>query len=73
MSSFQTHPSGYGMKRLSELTGLSRHVLRKWEQRSTFLSPRRTTNGYRFDDLEELQLLFFLKYQSAVTSEKREP
>lgn len=51
------------MKQLSELTGLSRHVLRKWEQRYTFLSPRRTTNGYRLYDLEELQLLFFLKYQ----------
>ena len=51
------------MKQISELTGLSRHVLRKWEQRYTFLSPRRTTNGYRFYDLEELQLLFFLKYQ----------
>lgn len=51
------------MKRVSDLTGLSPHVLRKWEQRYTFLSPRRTTNGYRFYDLEELQLLFFLKYQ----------
>lgn len=53
------------MKRLSELTGLSRHVLRKWEQRYTFLSPRRTTNGYRFYDPEDLQLLCFLKYQFA--------
>ena len=51
------------MKQLSELTGLSRHVLRKWEQRYTFLSPRRTTNGYRLYDLEELQLLLFLKHQ----------
>lgn len=53
------------MKQLSELTGLSRHVLRKWEQRYTFLSPRRTTNGYRFYDPEDLQLLCFLKYQLA--------
>lgn len=51
------------MKQLSELTGLSRHVLRKWEQRYTFLSPRRTTNGYRVYDLEDLQLLLFLKDQ----------
>ena len=51
------------MKQLSELTGLSRHVLRKWEQRYTFLSPRRTTNGYRLYDVEELQLLLFLKDQ----------
>lgn len=63
MSSLQTHPSGYGMKQLSELTGLSRHVLRKWEQRYTFLSPRRTANGYRVYDLEDLQLLLFLNYQ----------
>lgn len=51
------------MKQISELTGLSHHVLRKWEQRYTFLSPRRTTNGYRLYDLEEVQLLFFLKDQ----------
>lgn len=63
MSSLQTHMSGYGMKQLSELTGLSRHVLRKWEQRYTFLSPRRTANGYRVYDLEDLQLLLFLNYQ----------
>lgn len=63
MSSFQTHASGYGIKRLSEMTGLSRHVLRKWEQRYNLLSPQRATNGYRVYAPEELQLLFFLKHR----------
>ena len=61
MSSFRIHPSGYGVKHLSELTGLSPHVLRKWEQRYDLLAPQRAENGYRVYDAEELQLLFFLK------------
>ena len=63
MSSIRTHGSGYGIKHLSEMTGLSRHVLRKWEQRYNLLSPRRATNGYRVYAPEEVQLLFFLKHQ----------
>lgn len=63
MSSFLTQGSGYGIKYLSEMTGLSRHVLRKWEQRYNLLSPHRATNGYRVYAPEEAQLLFFLKHQ----------
>ena len=63
MSNVQTHGPGYGIKHLSEMTGLSRHVLRKWEQRYNLLSPQRATNGYRVYAPEELQLLFFLKHQ----------
>ena len=63
MSSVQNHASGYGIKHLSESTGLSRHVLRKWEQRYHLLAPRRAANGYRVYDAQELQLLFFLKHK----------
>lgn len=63
MFNIRSHASGYGIKHLSEVTGLSRHVLRKWEQRYNLLSPRRATNRYRVYAQEELQLLFFLKHQ----------
>ncbi len=60
---FKTRGSEYGIKHLSEMTGLSRHVLRKWEQRYTLLSPQRATNGYRVYGPEEGQLACFLKHQ----------
>ena len=63
MSSVRTPGAGFGIKHLSEMTGLSRHVLRKWEQRYNLLSPQRATNGYRVYAPAELQLLFFLKHQ----------
>ena len=59
----RTRGSGYGIKHLSEMTGLSRHVLRKWEQRYKLLAPQRAENGYRVYAPEESQLLFFLKHQ----------
>ena len=60
---FKTRGSEYGIRHLSEMTGLSRHVLRKWEQRYNLLSPQRAKNRYRVYASEELQLLFFLKHQ----------
>lgn len=63
MSSVRTLGSGYGIKRLAAMTGLSRHVLRKWEQRYNLLSPQREKNGYRVYAPEESQLVFFLKHQ----------
>lgn len=63
MFNIRSHASGYGIKRLSEMTGLSRHVLRKWEQRYNLLSPQRAKNGYRVYAPEESQLLFFLKHR----------
>lgn len=63
MSSILTRGPGYGIKHLAAMTGLSRHVLRKWEQRYNLLSPQRAKNGYRVYTPEELQLAFFLKHQ----------
>ena len=63
MSSIVTQGLGYGIKHLAAMTGLSRHVLRKWEQRYNLLSPQRAKNGYRVYTPEELQLVFFLKHQ----------
>jgi methanogenic corrinoid protein MtbC1 len=63
MSNIATHGLRYGIKHLAAMTGLSRHVLRKWEQRYDLLSPQRAKNRYRVYTPEELQLVFFLKYQ----------
>lgn len=47
------------------MTGLSPHVIRKWDQRYNFLSPLRAENGYRVFDQVDLQLLLFIKSQLA--------
>ncbi len=66
MSKFQYSTAGFRIKHLSEMTGLSSHVLRKWDQRYNFLSPHRTDNGYRIFDRVDLQLLLFIKCQLAL-------
>ncbi|MDT7042520.1 MerR family transcriptional regulator [Candidatus Nitronereus thalassa] len=66
MSKFQCNPSGFGIKHLSEITGLSAHVIRKWDQRYNFLSPYRAENGYRLFTPIDLQLLIFIKSQVAL-------
>lgn len=63
MFKFRIEKSGYRIKQLAEVTGLSCHVLRKWENRYNFLSPQRAANGYREFDESDLQLLLFIKTQ----------
>lgn len=66
MSKFQYNTSGFRIKHLSEITGLSAHVIRKWDQRYNFLSPQREGNGYRLFDQVDLQLLLFIKSQLGI-------
>jgi MerR family transcriptional regulator, light-induced transcriptional regulator len=66
MSRFQDSTSGFRIKHLSEMTGLSAHVIRKWDQRFNFLSPQRAENGYRLFGQVDLQLLLFIKSQLAL-------
>ncbi|MFE8700768.1 MerR family transcriptional regulator [Cytobacillus sp. FJAT-54145] len=40
------HPT-YSIKQASEITGLSKQVLRKWEERYEIIIPERLENGYR--------------------------
>lgn len=63
MFKFQYNTSGFLIKHLSEITGLSPHVIRKWDQRYDLLTPQRAENGYRQFDLQDLQLLLFIKQQ----------
>ena len=65
MSKYQIKHSGYRIRHLAELTGFSRHVLRKWEQRFNLLSPQRGDNGYRVFDQTDLQILLFVRSKLA--------
>ncbi|WP_454062896.1 MerR family transcriptional regulator [Candidatus Nitrospira salsa] len=54
---------GYRIKTVSDLTGLSTHVIRKWEERYLLLTPIREHNGYRQYSEDDIQLLMYLQWQ----------
>lgn len=47
----------YTIQQVSEITGLSKQVIRKWEDRYGIIQPKRLENGYRIYSKEELDLL----------------
>lgn len=51
----------YRIKTVASLTGLSAHVIRKWEERYHLLHPSRSLNSYRMYSEEDIQLLLFVK------------
>jgi len=63
MSSTIQHSSGYRIKTVANITGLSTHVIRKWEERYLLLTPLREPNGYRQYDEDDIQLLLYLQWQ----------
>ena len=63
MSSFEQEMKGYRIKSVAQITGLTTHVIRKWEQRYNLLTPQRSENGYRVYSDQDLQLLMYLKSQ----------
>ncbi|WP_447970898.1 MerR family transcriptional regulator [Nitrospira sp. M1] len=63
MSSTIQHSPGYRIKTVADLTGLSTHVIRKWEERYLLLTPLREPNGYRRYDEADIQLLLYLQWQ----------
>lgn len=48
---------GLLVKEVSELTGLSRQVIRKWEDRYGIICPKRHENGYRLYTVEDVGTL----------------
>lgn len=48
---------------MASTTGLSTHVIRKWEERYHLIRPQRGPNGYRLFTEDDLQLLLYLKSQ----------
>lgn len=51
----------YSIQQVSDLTELSKQLIRKWEDRYQIIQPQRLDNGYRFYTEDELQVLLKLK------------
>lgn len=47
----------YSIQQVADLTGLSKQVIRKWEERYAIIRPQRLQNGYRIYGEHELQTL----------------
>jgi len=47
----------YNITQISEMTGLSKQVIRKWEERYQIVQPKRLENGHRVYSDKDLQLL----------------
>ncbi len=61
MSKANGHEQRYRIKSVAQITGLSTHALRKWEERYELIYPIRSANGYRTFSEEDIQLLLFIK------------
>ena len=55
------HQIRYRIKSVAAITGLSTHVIRKWEERYALIQPIRSDNGYRTFSEEDIQILLFLQ------------
>lgn len=53
----------YRIKSVASITGLSTHVIRKWEERYQLVHPERAPNGYRLFTEDDIQFLLYLKSQ----------
>ena len=63
MSSLDQEIDRYRIKSAVQMTGLTTHVIRKWEKRYKLFTPKRSANGYRVYSDRDLQLLTDLKSQ----------
>jgi DNA-binding transcriptional MerR regulator len=57
------HSPAYRIKTVASMTGLSAHVIRKWEARYHLVHPQRGSNGYRTFTEGDIQFLLYLKSQ----------
>ena len=53
----------YRIKTVASMTGLSTHVIRKWEERYHLVHPPRGANGYRTFTEDDVQFLLYLNSQ----------
>ena len=63
MSKQIDHSPAYRIKTVASMTGLSTHLIRKWEERYHLVHPQRGPNGYRAYREEDIQFLLYLKSQ----------
>lgn len=61
----QTQGNGiYTIQQVSDVTGLSKQVIRKWEERYGLVQPERLENGYRIYSEKDVNALFKVKMLS---------
>ncbi|MEO8326605.1 MAG: MerR family transcriptional regulator, partial [Nitrospirota bacterium] len=63
MSNIANDSQTYRIKSVASTTGLSTHVIRKWEERYHLVHPQRAPNGYRLFTEDDIQFLLYLKSQ----------
>lgn len=51
----------YTIQQVSDMTGLSKQVIRKWEERHAIVEPERLANGYRIYDGKDVNTLLGVK------------
>lgn len=54
----------YNIKQVSEVTGLSKQVIRKWEERYHIIEPKRLDNGHRIYMEQDIQKLLKIRQLS---------
>ncbi|MBS4174312.1 MerR family transcriptional regulator [Bacillus sp. FJAT-49736] len=55
-------PNGwYTIQQVADLTGLSKQVIRKWEERYLIIQPSRQENGYRIYSTKDVHILLNMK------------
>ncbi|WP_337982711.1 MerR family transcriptional regulator [Lysinibacillus sp. C5.1] len=57
MTSVNSTTWHYNIKQVSEVTGLSKQVIRKWEARYQLVEPKRLDNGHRVYTEQDIQIL----------------
>src|SRR5680860_992394 len=58
MSNLANDTQKYRIKSVASSTGLSTHVIRKWEARYHLVHPQRAPNGYRLFTEDDIQFLY---------------
>ncbi|MHC0038901.1 MerR family transcriptional regulator [Pseudoneobacillus sp. C159] len=51
----------FSIQQVSEVTGISKQLIRKWEERYEIVTPQRLDNGYRFYTEQDVYKLFTVK------------
>ncbi|MDF2855638.1 MAG: MerR family transcriptional regulator [Neobacillus sp.] len=61
----QSGKSGlFSIQQVADMTGLSKQVIRKWEERYGIIQPKRLENGYRIYSQEDVKMLLKIKLLS---------
>ena len=61
----QSNKNGlFTIQQVADMTGLSKQVIRKWEERYDIIQPKRLENGYRVYSQEDVKMLLKIKLLS---------